>query len=233
MRIVFILLFSIILHAFNFSLEYKLYQANSAYKKAHYKKALKLYEQIEPKSDKIYFNIANCYYRLKKYQKAIDYYKLTEGPKYNAKKLYNIGNAYVMQKNYLKAVIFYKNALKFSNKQQIKENLKYAKEQLVIMQDIMLSSAKCATTMAELDNFDDQNISKDLQDAKYLNESKFNIANDLHRAVQDISDSKKEDQESNRSGSFKIDKQLIDQRTSQQLKERKTSVLLIPLKEKK
>ncbi len=213
--------------------EYKLYRANSLYKKGHYKQALELYEAIEPKDDRVYFNIANSYYRLGKYQKAIEYYELIEDESFNAKKLYNIANAYVMQKNYLKAIIFYRNALKFSDDPKYKENLEYAKRRIVVMRDVMLSNAKCSATLAELDNFDDQNVSKDLQDAKYLNESKFNVVNEFKPTIEDLIEKYSEDNDSNRSKELQINQKLIDKRTDEKLKERSNKVLLIPIEEKR
>ncbi len=213
--------------------EYNLYRANSLYREGHYKLALEIYETIEPKDDRVYFNIANSYYRLGKYQKAIDYYELIEDESFNAKKLYNIANAYVMQKNYLKAIIFYRNALKFSNNPKYKENLEYAKRRIVVMRDVMLSNAKCSATLAELDNFDDQNVSKDLQDAKYLNESKFNVVNEFKPTIKDLIEKYSEDNESNRSKEVQINQKLIDKRTDEKLKERSNKVLLIPIEEKR
>ena len=211
--------------------EYKLFKANTHYRAGEYKEALKLYESIEPKSDRIYYNIANTYYRLKKYRKAIAYYKLIESEKFNAKKYYNIANAYVMQKSYLKAVIFYRNALKFSNNPKYRENLEYAKRQMVILRDVMLSNAKCSATLAELDNFDDQNLSKDLQETKYLNESKFNILNKFQTKSEDLVSSISESNDTNRSKEFKIDKRVIENRIQEQLKQRSNKVLLIPVGE--
>ena len=213
--------------------EYNLYRANSLYREGHYKQALEIYEAIEPKDDRVYFNIANSYYRLGKYQKAIDYYELIEDESFNAKKLYNIANAYVMQKNYLKAIIFYRNALKFSNNPKYKENLEYAKRRIVVLRDVMLSNAKCSATLAELDNFDDQNVSKDLQDAKYLNESKFNVVNEFKPTIKDLIEKYSEDNESNRSKEVQINQKFIDKRTDEKLKERSNKVLLIPIEEKR
>ena len=213
--------------------EYNFYRANSLYKEGHYKQALELYKAIEPKGDRVYYNIANSYYRLGEYQKAIEYYKLIEDESFNAKKLYNIANAYVMQKSYLKAIIFYRNALKFSDNPKYRENLEYAKKRIVVLRDVMLSNAKCSATLAELDNFDDQNVSKDLQDAKYLNESKFNVTKEFKPTIAGLIEKYSEDNESNRSKEVQINQKLIDNRTDEQLKERSNKVLLIPIEEKR
>ena len=213
--------------------EYNLYRANTLYREGHYKQAIEIYEAIEPKDDRVYFNIANSYYRLGKYQKAIEYYKLIEDESFNAKKLYNIANAYVMQKNYLKAIIFYRNALKFSDNPKYKENLEYAKRRIVVMRDVMLSNAKCSATLAVLDNFDDQNVSKDLQDAKYLNESKFNVVNEFKPTIEDLIEKYSEGNETNRSKEPHIEQKLIDKRVDERLKERSNKVLLIPVEEKR
>jgi len=212
--------------------DYKIYRANSFYLQKDYKKALTAYLKIEPKDDTIYYNIANTLYRLGQYQKAIDYYKLVKKPKWTAKKYYNIGNAYAMQKNYLKAMIFYKNALKFSKNTKIKHNLEYAKKRLIIMQDVMLSNSKCSTTQTELLNFDDKNISKDLQDAKYKNEQKFNISDNFEERLKGFADKESNNSERN-STKVIMQKELILKRVNNKLKERKAKVLLIPIKEGK
>jgi len=212
---------------------YKFYMANKIYKDKKYKKALEAYENIEPKSDKIYFNIANTYYRLKDYRKAIDYYKMVTKPEYNTKKFYNIANAYVMQKNYLKAIVFYKNALKFSQDKKIKENLEYAKQHLLILRDIMLNNAKCSVTMAKLDNFDDQNVSKDMQEAKLKYAPKFNVLNNLNEKIEDYINSDSNSSDTNKTKVLKVHQKLIDTRVEQQLKERSSKTLLIPIQESK
>ncbi len=220
-------IFTLSLHALSFN-DYTLYSANQSYKSANYKKALELYFQIEPKNDIIYYNIANTLYKLKEYQKAIEYYKLIKSPSLNAKRLYNIGNAYTKEKNYLKAIIFYRNALKFKDSPKYRQNLEYAKRHMIALRDIMLSNAKCSATLAELDNFDDQNISKDLQDAKYKNEQKFNISTDLTQRVEDFIE--KENNSSKKRSTKVIKNQKLElQRSETKLKEQKSKVLLIPV----
>ena len=225
--IFYILSFSLYLHALSLN-DYTLYKANKLYKEGKYKKALEIYSKIEPKDDTIYYNIANTLYKLKKYQKAIEYYKLVKAASLNAKRLYNIGNAYVMQKNYLKAIIFYRNALKFSNNPKYRQNLDYAKSQMVILRDVMLSNAKCSATLAELDNFDDQNVSKDLKEAKYKNEQKFNVIEDLESKIKDYV--QKDRNSSDRNSTKVVKNSNLDiQRTENRLREKKNRVLLIPI----
>jgi len=212
---------------------YSFYKANNLYKSGKYKEAIAIYEKIEPKDDAIYYNIANSYYRLKNYQKAIDYYKLINSQSYNAKKLYNIANAYVQQKNYLKAIIFYRQALKFSKNPKIKENLEYAKKHMVALRDVMLSNAKCSVTLAELDNFDDDNVSKDLQDAKYKPEQKFNILDSTKKDIRGLIESDTNSSETNSTKVLKLHQKLINDRSQEKLKERSSKTLLIPIEEKK
>lgn len=214
--------------------EYNFYMANKMYKQGKYKKALQAYQELEPKGDRVYYNIANTLYRLGEYQKAIEYYKLVEGAEYNAKKLYNIANAYVLQKNYLKAIIFYKNALKFSQDKQIKENLLYAQSQNRALQSVMLKGTKCFVTKGEVLNFDDENVSKDMQEAKYKNESKFNVLDSFKLRESDLaqsSSSKSSDKNSTQRAELKKD--LILNRTKESLKSRGSKVLLIPVGDEK
>jgi Ca-activated chloride channel family protein len=208
--------------------------ANKMYKQGKYKKALQAYQELEPKGDRVYYNIANTLYRLGEYQKAIEYYKLVEGVEYNAKKLYNIGNAYVMQKNYLKAIIFYKNALKFSQDKQIKENLLYAQSQNRALQSVMLKGAKCSVTKGEVLDFDDENVSKDMQEAKYKNEPKFNVLDRFKLREDDLAEvgnDKKSDKNSTQK--VEIKKDLILMRAKESLKSRGSKVLLIPVGDEK
>ena len=228
MKIVLLFLFLILVLS-SISNDYLEYKAQNAYQSRNYKKALKLYSQIEPKNNNIYYNIANTLYKLKDYTKAIEYYKLIRADNLTAKKLYNIGNAYVMQKNYLKAIIFYRNALKFEENPKFKENLDYAIRHMNAMQDIMLSNAKCSTTQAELDNFDDQNISKDMQDAKYKPEDKFNVIDNLDEKIADLISIDINNSDNNISKVLKIQQKLINNRAQNRLKERSSKVLLIPI----
>ena len=211
--------------------DYLQYKAQNSYKSGNYKEALKLYSQIEPKSDVIYYNIANTLYKLKDYTKAIEYYKLIKATNLTAKKLYNIGNSYLMQKNYLKAIIFYRNALKFENNPKFKENLDYAITHMNALQDVMLSNAKCSATQAVLDSFDDENVSKDIQDAKYKPEDKFNVLENLDEKIADFITTDNNSSENNISKVLKVQQKLIDNRTQNRLKERASKVLLIPINE--
>ena len=213
--------------------DYLQYKAQNAYHNGNYKEALKLYSQIEPKSDIIYFNIANTLYKLKDYTKAIEYYKLIKATNLTAKKLYNIGNAYVMQKNYLKGIIFYRNALKFEDNPKYKENLEYAITHMNALQDVMLSNAKCSATQAVLDSFDDENISKDMQDAKYKPEDRFNVIDNLDEKIADFISSDSNSSDNNISKVLKVQQKLINSRAQNRLKERDSKVLLIPINESK
>ena len=209
--------------------DYLQYKAQNAYQSGNYKDALKLYSKIEPKNDIIYYNIANTLYKLKEYSKAIEYYKILKANNLTAKKLYNIGNAYLMQKNYLKAIIFYRNALKFENNPKFKQNLDYAIKHMNTLQDIMLNNAKCSTTQAVLDNFDDENVSKDMQDAKYEPEDKFNVLDNLDKKIADLISIDSNNSDSNISKVLKIQQKLINNRIQNRLKERSSKILLIPI----
>ena len=232
MKIVLLFLFPILVLS-SINNDYLQYKAQKSYKSSNYKTALKLYSQIEPKNDIVYYDIANTLYKLKDYTKAIEYYKLIKGTSLTAQKLYNIGNAYVMKKNYLKAIIFYRNALKFENNPKYKENLDYAIRHMNALQDVMLSNAKCSTTQAELDNFDDENISKDMQDAKYKPEDRFNVLDNLDEKIADLVSSENNTSDSNISKILKVQQKLINNRAQNRLKERSSKVLLIPINESK
>ena len=209
--------------------DYIEYKAQNAYQSRAYKKALKLYSQIEPKNDVVYYNIANTLYKLKDYTKAIEYYKLIKDNNLTAKKLYNIGNAYLMQKNYKKAVIFYKDALKFDNNSKFKENLDYAIKNMKALENIKLNRRKSSTTQAELDNFDDENVSKNMQEAKYKPEDKFNVLDKLDTKISDLISNDTNRNDSNISKALKIHQKLIDRRVESRLKERNSKILLIPI----
>jgi len=230
---IFILILIPILAFSSINNDYLQFQAQNAYRSGDYKKALKLYTQIEPKSDVIYYNIANTLYKLKDYTKAIEYYKLIKRDSLTAKKLYNIGNAYTMQKNYLKAIIFYQNALKFEDNPKFKENLEYAISHMNALRDVMLSNSKCSVTQAVLDNFDDQNVSKDMQEAKYKPEDKFNVLDSSNEKITDLISSDSNISENNNSKELKLHQKIINSRVQNRLKERASKVLLIPINESK
>ena len=73
----FFLLFFINLHsseqAKNIDLAFN--KAHSFYKEKEFEAALKLYQEIEPKTSALFYNIGNCYYKLNQYSKALAAWK--------------------------------------------------------------------------------------------------------------------------------------------------------------
>lgn len=97
---------------------------NESYKNKEYADTIaRLYKKEQ--SAIVNYDLANCYYKLKSYDKALKFYKraLGEGvDEYN--RLYNLGNTYYKLKEYKKAAIAYKEALKIKKDKDLIYNLK-------------------------------------------------------------------------------------------------------------
>ncbi len=98
----------------NFLDTYHLYKAKYLYSKGYYSKALKHYQDLSKKDEVVRYNLANIYYKLKQYDKALDLYKSIESPRLELKKLYNIAECFFRKHQYKKAKLFYEEVLKFS-----------------------------------------------------------------------------------------------------------------------
>ncbi len=107
-------------------------EANEAYKKADYEKANKKYSQIYSKSVQKDYNLANTLYKQKKYKEAIKKYKSikSENTSLQHKILHNLGNSYVKDGKLGKAIKSYKEALRYKNDKETKENLEAVKKYL-------------------------------------------------------------------------------------------------------
>lgn len=125
-------------------------RANKLFKEGKYSDAAKIYldAQLEsPKSDGLNFNLGNANYKLKKYDKAVEYYQKAAGTKdldLEQKTRFNLGNALYKQGEFevnqgkqeglekLKSSIeAYKRALDINqNDKDAKYNLEYVRKKL-------------------------------------------------------------------------------------------------------
>ncbi|NPA65601.1 MAG: VWA domain-containing protein, partial [Epsilonproteobacteria bacterium] len=109
-------------------------EAKQLYKQQEYKNAAKKFQEYAKSSQKAtgYYDAANAYYRAKNYKEAIKNYEKvhTKDPKLMAKTLHNLGNAYAQTQQYKKAIEAYKEALKFEDDKETKENLEIVKKLL-------------------------------------------------------------------------------------------------------
>ena len=109
-------------------------EAKQLYEQQEYKNAAKKFQEYAKSSQKAtgYYDAANAYYRAKNYKEAIKNYEKvhTKDPKLMAKTLHNLGNAYAQTQQYKKAIEAYKEALKFEDDKETKENLEIVKKLL-------------------------------------------------------------------------------------------------------
>ena len=107
---------------FDFLDNKKIYES---YQNKEYADALReLYKKDE--TPIVNYNIANCYYKLDEFKKALKYYKKALGVGVDEySRLYNIGNCYFSLKEYDKAKTAYSVASKFKKgDKDLVENLK-------------------------------------------------------------------------------------------------------------
>ena len=97
---------------------------NSSYKDGDYAQTISLLYQKDD-SEIVNYNLANSYYKLKNYKKALKYYKRAMGRGVDEhNRLYNIGNCYFRLQEYKKAAYAYKKALEIRKDKDTINNLK-------------------------------------------------------------------------------------------------------------
>jgi len=97
---------------------------NKTYKNKKYSDTIAKLQALE-KNAVVNYNLANSYYKLKEYKKALQYYKIAFGDGVDEHmRLHNIGNCYFKLKEYKNALIAYKEALKKENDKDTLYNLK-------------------------------------------------------------------------------------------------------------
>ena len=107
--------------------EYRLHQAQVLQQEGRYLQALEAYRELPQKSDAARYNMANLYYRLKRYDEALALYRTVEAPSLQGRRLYNMGNCYAIKGAWRKALRFYRAALKFAPEDpDLRYNLKKA-----------------------------------------------------------------------------------------------------------
>ncbi len=102
-----------------------------SYEKGDFNTTKKLLLSLHKDTPLYHYNLANTYYKLGKYNKAIKEYKRAFGEGVDEhSRLHNLGNSYFRIKDYKSAVIAYSYALKLQEDPQTRYNLKLAKEAL-------------------------------------------------------------------------------------------------------
>lgn len=104
-----------------------LHRAMSAYTDERYQDAFDLFSKVEKKESRVFYNMANCLYRLQKYPEAIELYLKVEN---SHEKLHNIANSYVALHSCKNAVNYYELALRYQDDERTKFNLARCKKEL-------------------------------------------------------------------------------------------------------
>lgn len=126
MRIIYILLISIGLHASLMDFA-TIQKAKKAYENGDFASSASLYAKIK-NSDEARFNEANSLYKQQKYKKALSQYESITDPNLEFEKLANIGNTQAQLKNLDDAIKSYNKALKIKKDKDIEENLELLKK---------------------------------------------------------------------------------------------------------
>jgi len=108
--------------------ELRLHQAQVLQQEGRYLQALSAYRKLPRKSDAVRYNMANLYYRLRRFDEALALYRTVEAPSLQGRKLYNMGNCYAIKGDWQKALRFYHAAFKFAPEDpDLRYNLKKAR----------------------------------------------------------------------------------------------------------
>ncbi len=105
---------------------YYLHKAYNAYEVKDFNKTKKVLKQVDVPSLQSQFALANTYYRMQNYKKAIALYQSihTTHAKIKQKLFYNIANAHTMLQAYDKAKLYYTKALQLGKDEDSLHNLK-------------------------------------------------------------------------------------------------------------
>lgn len=108
--------------------EYNLYKAQTTFKKSDLNASLEYYKKIENKTDKMYYNMANIYYKQKNYKEAINSYNKIKDETLQYKTLHNLGNTYAHEEKIEKAIEAYEKALEIKDDNDTRFNLELLKQ---------------------------------------------------------------------------------------------------------
>ena len=154
--LIILIIFNIYINAglFDFLYDYKIKQS---YENGNYADTLKeLYNKKE--SAVVNYNIANCYYKLEDYEKALKFYKRSFGDGVEEyKRLYNIGNSYFKLKEYKKAVYAYKQSIKYGGKKD---------SDVIFNSKVLLNIIKNKKTASKEENIDKNKKQKHKKNSK-------------------------------------------------------------------
>ncbi len=101
-------------------------KANDAYRNGAYERSASLFAQLDTNRSIQAYNIANAYYKAKRYKQAIVAYQEAVGVDESVR-LYNLGNCYFQQQQWDQAISYYEASLKLSDDEDAKHNLALAK----------------------------------------------------------------------------------------------------------
>jgi Ca-activated chloride channel family protein len=103
-------------------------KAEEAYHDNNYTKAIKSYESMKDKNDEARYNLANAYYKAKKYKEAKRLYESLKLPTLAHQKWHNIGNCDANLGDIDAGIKAYEKALKLKQDEETKYNLELLKK---------------------------------------------------------------------------------------------------------
>ncbi len=101
-----------------------LHEAQEAQRAGDCSRAMTLYRKLPAEDDRLRYNLANCLYRLGLYREALTLYRSLEAPELNARRYHNMGNTLVRLGRLAEAAAAYRAALKFTNDDATRANLR-------------------------------------------------------------------------------------------------------------
>jgi len=107
---------------------YYVHKAEQEYKQGDYKQAIENFQKIEKANDKLRYDLANSYYKLKRYQDAKREYQKISDKSLEFKKLHNLGNCYAKLNQIDDAIKSYESALKIKEDKDTRFNLELLKK---------------------------------------------------------------------------------------------------------
>ncbi|MGM0623391.1 MAG: VWA domain-containing protein [Campylobacterota bacterium] len=168
-------------------------KAYEAYEKRDYAQAIKEFLQLPPSPQRDY-NVANSYYRLMQYEKAIEYYHKIQTQDRNLlyQKYHNLGNTHFQLSQYKKAIEYYEKALEFVDDVATQDNLALAKKKLKQQQkqDKQKQEDQKSASRATEDDTKEDSASKEQQEGTDPGNGSSDDSSDGASKTNDRDDSK-------------------------------------------
>jgi Ca-activated chloride channel family protein len=174
-------------------------EAKEAYNRGDYVKSAELFGSLESDDPSVAYDIANAYYKAKKYSDALHHYAKAKGVD-EATRIFNMGNCYFQKGDFSRAIKLYTNSLKLRADDDVKHNLKLARAKRAKRER---EKQKAKEKQKKRDKKEDEKKRKEEEEKKRKEEEKKRKEEEQKRKEQEKKDEQKKKSQKKNSNSQK------------------------------